>query len=75
LCGLRVDVHLAWTGGYSYLHKKVPIYMMGYADGLYNYAIVAAGSPGVSVAKDGAFELHRVGEKCADNPSYSWHLP
>ncbi|HET9452330.1 MAG TPA: hypothetical protein VFO83_15675, partial [Aggregicoccus sp.] len=27
LCGLKVEVaHLAWTGGYSYLHREVPLY-------------------------------------------------
>jgi hypothetical protein len=67
-------VHLAWTGGYSYLHRRVPLYSSGYPLPYYNYAIVPAGSGAPVVAKDGAFELMRVGDACAHDPSYSWRL-
>lgn len=75
LCGLRVDNHLAWTGGFSYLHRNVPLYMSSYPSGYYNYAIVAAGSVPGEVAKDGTFELVRTADHCDKDPGYSWHLP
>jgi phosphatidylinositol glycan class B len=74
LCGLRVDVHLAWSGGYSYLHKKVPLYMAGQPAAYYNYAITPGGG-GTRVAEDGGWELIRTAAQCTPDPGYSYHLP
>jgi len=46
LCGLRIDVaDLAWTGGSTYLHRKVPLYR-GHVPpqlGYFNYGVDLAG--------------------------------
>jgi phosphatidylinositol glycan class B len=76
LCGLRVDAPLAWTGGYSYLHRKVPIYMgIYFPEHRYNYAIVVGGAASPSVATDGALELLRTADTCVSEPGYTWRLP
>ncbi len=79
LCGLRVDaVHLAWTGGYTYLHRDVPLYHQGQPSvesGHFNYAIVRdAAAP--SVAREGSLALVKIRSgPCATDPDYSWRLP
>jgi hypothetical protein len=67
LCGLKVEaVHLAWTGGYSYFHKPVPLYPhVGPArqSGLFNYVITVRSSvrPEDVVAEEDALVLARIG--------------
>jgi hypothetical protein len=78
LCGLRIDVHLAWTGGSTYLHRNVPFYDWSSPpeSGLYNYAILMSGSRAEVIARDNGLELvkfHNTG--CIPNPGYSWILP
>ena len=85
LCGLRVDLAaLAWTGGHSTLHRRVPLYHLGrppLSSGLFNYLITYAspGLPGVVVAQDAqnpAVVLVRVGsDGCRPDDGYSWRLP
>ncbi len=76
LCGLRAPAHLAWVGGYSYLHKNVPLYMPNVPpDGRYNYAVVPRGSGLPAVAQDGPFELVKVFDRCNPDPGFSWRLP
>lgn len=84
LCGLRIDLaHLAWTGGHSYLHRNVPIYMGGrpaLSSGVFNYVITWQ-SPALSgeiVARDSKHPnmvLARVLTGCRVDPGYSWRLP
>ncbi len=79
LCGLRIDiVHLAWTGGSTYVHRRVPLYMPGTPvnGGHFNYAIVWPGSGGEVIAQDSGIELVRIpNAACTPDPSYSWRLP
>jgi len=76
LCGLRVDAPTAWIGGYSYLHRNVPLYPPGFPplSHHFNYGIVPDGSEGAVVAKSGAFALVRWGDVCTENAGYSWFL-
>ncbi len=81
LCGLKVEVaHLAWTGGYSYLHREVPLYPHygpPRSAGHFNYAITwpqaAAGAQ--VLESDGALVLVRLQRPgCVADPRYSWRL-
>ncbi|MGQ0505113.1 MAG: hypothetical protein ACT4TC_07300, partial [Myxococcaceae bacterium] len=79
LCGIKVEAtHLAWAGGYSYLHRNVPLYpSSGPAreSGFFNY-VVAHGGGGDVVAREGPVALLRVGQGgCVKDPSYSARLP
>lgn len=77
LCGLRVDVHPAWMGGSTYLHRDAPLYPPGSPPqtGFFNYAIVHAGSGLPPLAHEGDLELVQVRPDCVANPGYSWRLP
>jgi GPI mannosyltransferase 3 len=81
LCGLKVEaVHLAWTGGFTYLHRNVPLYPHsgpGRQSMFYNYVLTAAGWDGGEVVKSaGRFVLRRLPwPKCAVDANYSWRLP
>jgi hypothetical protein len=76
LCGLHIETsHWAWTGGYSYLHRRVPIYDQGERDPAhFNYIITRAGNtaPGTIRAVDGGLLLIRVRDGCIPDPSYRW---
>jgi hypothetical protein len=77
LCGLRVDTYSAFHGASSYLHRRVPIYHdVDESSGLYNYAIMKAGSGSPVVARDGEMELVRVAAviKCRPDYRYDWEL-
>ncbi|MBE4750724.1 hypothetical protein G4177_21370 [Corallococcus sp. ZKHCc1 1396] len=82
VCGLKVEaVHLAWTGGYSYFHRKVPLYPHnGPSRGTRQFSHVITrpdlGGAGVTVARDGPLALVKlpVGD-CVPDPGYSWRLP
>ncbi|MBX7113875.1 MAG: hypothetical protein K1X64_06015 [Myxococcaceae bacterium] len=80
LCGLRVDAaHLAWTGGYTYLHRNVPLYHLGQPpleSRYFNYVVTRAGSGGQVVAREGALELVKLPwAQCQRDAAYSWRLP
>ncbi len=78
LCGLRIDAaHLAWTGGSTYLHTKAPLYMPGFPpqQGFFNYVIARAGSGAQVIAKEGPWELVKLGTTCTPDVNYSWRLP
>lgn len=82
LCGLKVEAaHLAWTGGYSYLHRDVPLYHFrapGRGSGLYNHVITLAGSEGAGqrVALEGPFALVRLPRStCVKDPNWTSRLP
>ncbi len=80
LCGLKIEaIHLAWTGGYAYLHRNVPLYPNfgpPRESGLYNYAITFPSGAGEVVAVDGGVALVRLHRNsCAPDPAFSWRLP
>ncbi|MCP3139335.1 glycosyltransferase family protein [Pyxidicoccus xibeiensis] len=80
LCGLKIEVaHLAWTGGYSYLHQPVPLYSHNgpsRESGLYSHVItVPEHAPGEVVARSGPLVLARLRDGCAPDPGYAWRLP
>jgi phosphatidylinositol glycan class B len=80
VCGVRIQTHhLAWTGGYTYLHRHVPLYAPdgpGPESGFYNYVIVLPEeAPGNPVAHDGNYVLRRIASGCRPDPNYSYYLP
>lgn len=81
LCGVRVDVvHLAWTGGYAYLHRRVPLFNADQApieSGWISHVIARDGAdlPGAVVARDGPFVLVQLPPApCVEPPDYKWRL-
>lgn len=84
LCGLKVEaVHLAWAGGFTYLHRHVPLYPHSgppRESGLFNYTVALRGWPATPgsqvVAQDGPFTLVRLPYGgCVRDPGYQWRLP
>jgi len=83
VCGLKIEgpVHMAWTGGYSYFHRRVPLYWYASPDrnsGLFNYVITLPhwSVGGEVVAQDKNYRLMRLPRPgCVPNPGYSWRLP
>ncbi len=80
VCGLRIDaMHLAWTGGITYLHRNAPLYMPGtpHQHGWFNYVIARAGSGAEVIASENGWELVKLPgvNGCAPNAGYSWKLP
>ncbi len=80
LCGLKLEVvHLAWTGGYSYLHQPVPLYPPNgppRGSGLFSHVITLPGyAPGEVLARSGPLVLARLREGCVPDPGYTWRLP
>ncbi|HME92180.1 MAG TPA: hypothetical protein VKE49_12205 [Myxococcaceae bacterium] len=82
LCGLKVEVvHLAWTGGFTYLHRPVPLYAHfgpPRESGRFNYVITFAplAAPGQVVGSEGNLALVRLPvQSCAFDPGYQWRLP
>ncbi len=82
ICGLKLEhVHIAWTGGYSYFHRPVPLYPHFGPDrgsGRFNYVITGASQRlgAEVVAEEAGHVLLRlpVGA-CVADPGYSWRLP
>ncbi len=79
LCGLKVEaVHLAWSGGYSYLHRNVPLYSSfgpGRESGHFNYAIGSPQNGGQVVAHEAGLALIKLREDCVPDPGYAPRLP
>jgi len=80
LCGLKVEaIHLAWTGGHSYLHRPVPLYPHtgpSRSSGFYNYAITVERGNGEVVSREGPLLLvHLPLPDCTKDPAYQWRLP
>jgi len=81
LCGLEVEaVHLAWTGGETYLHRPVPLYPHTGPrrdSHRFNYAVTrpAWAGGGEVVATDDALALVRFPWGCVPDPTYDWRLP
>ncbi|MDQ3667705.1 MAG: hypothetical protein M3410_14255 [Acidobacteriota bacterium] len=82
LCGLKIEVdNLAWTGGYSYLHRSVPLYGSNEEphreSGSFNYVITFRNqsSAGEKVAGEGDFVLLRLHQNgCVPDADYRWQL-
>ncbi len=80
LCGLKVLTNdLDYLGGFSYLHRRVPLYGPSgppSSSRHFNYMIAARGAvAGREVAADSTLVLVRIFEgSCAPDPTYSWHL-
>jgi hypothetical protein len=79
LCGLRIDPRdLAWTGGSTYVHRKVPLYRGNVPPqtGYFNYVIGPKGYGGVEpVAEDSGLVLYRLPlERCVVDTAYPWKL-
>ncbi len=81
LCGVRVDaVHIAWTGGYAYLHRRVPLFNADQASlesGWISHVIAREGTevPGVVVASEGEFVLVELPARpCVWPPDFKWRL-
>lgn len=74
LCGLRIEpFDLVQSGGYSYLHRPVPLYgSFQQADpAFYNYAIAYGAVPaGEVVSSEGGFSLIRTRPSCARDPAF-----
>ena len=82
VCGLKLEhVHIAWTGGYSYFHRNVPLYPHfgpGRDSGHFNYVIthVSMSGGGEVVAEEAGHVLVRLPwPGCVADPGYSWRLP
>ncbi|MFP2910430.1 hypothetical protein ACLESD_36410 [Pyxidicoccus sp. 3LFB2] len=80
VCGLKIEVmHLAWTGGYSYLHQPVPLYPPNgppRGSGLFSHVITLPGyAPGEVLARSGPLVLAHLREGCVPDPGYAWRLP
>jgi hypothetical protein len=76
LCGIKVESTLIeWTGGYSYLHRPVPIYRYdgpSRQSGKFNYVIARVDSvpPDEIIAVDGKQALARLPlNRCTHDPS------
>ena len=81
ICGIKVESTLIeWTGGYTYLHRQVPLYRFdgpSRLSGRYNYVIARAGSAPQDqvVAVDGKHVLARLPvSHCTRDPAYRLSL-
>jgi phosphatidylinositol glycan class B len=75
LCGLHVPDVPWWNiGGYTYLHRRVPLYALGEAKtGRFNYAIgTSQHVAGERIAVDGDQVLVRVAPQCHPDPDYRY---
>lgn len=77
LCGLRIDVPLALSGGLSHLHRRVPLYSRSHAPQTrhFNYAITRSGSGAPVIAGENGYELVRIAPTCVADAAYDWRLP
>lgn len=78
LCGLQVQTAPLYAiGGYTYLHRPVPLYPLDAADdGHFNYVIARRGTvAGAEVALESDLALVRLPrDGCADDQAYGWGL-
>lgn len=80
LCGLKLyDLENWRTGGYAYLHQRVPMYRREPPEagaGHFNYAIARRGSTeGTEVAADGEMVLLKLPVAgCSPDTTYDFHL-
>ena len=67
------------TGGYSYLHRRVPLYPYSgpsRESGYFNYVIAIRGPDTTEevVASDGRLALARTRDRCVADVGYDWML-
>jgi GPI mannosyltransferase 3 len=80
LCGLKLETgHLDMTGGYSYLHRPVPLYPINGPSretGYFNYVITfrVPELVGEISALDGPLALVRLRGTCIRDDNYNWGL-
>jgi len=78
LCGLKIEHgHAAWAGGYTYLHRRVPLYDFRgprRESMLFNYAIGPPGAPGVLVARDRGADLVKIADGCVPDHGFNFRL-
>jgi hypothetical protein len=81
LCGLKIaGVNLVWTGGYSHLHRRVPLYGAAgppLRSGRFNYIIapLARARGHDLAATDGGLALVRLPRRrCAPDPGFVWRV-
>jgi len=80
LCGLKITSRdLPYAGGFTYLHRRVPLYGPPgppESSRRFNYVIGASGAvAGTIVAADGGLVLARIfNGRCESDPSYTWQL-
>jgi GPI mannosyltransferase 3 len=78
LCGLKLEQQdRVWSGGYTYLHRRVPYYARdaAVAPGRFNYVLAPIGPVAAGqrvVAYDGAFQLVKVAERCRSDPAFAY---
>jgi len=74
LCGIREENHIwSFTGGYAYLHRRVPFYDQGGPppeSTFYNYTISRDASGGQVVARQGDVVLKKIRGDCLRDPGY-----
>ena len=81
ICGLRSAVaRLAQTGGFTYLHKNVPLYPPGAQVASRNFNYVIDASENTSgwdkIVEDHGAALYRIPNlTCVADAHYSWTLP
>lgn len=79
LCGIFVGVAApAWQGGYTYLHKNVPLYWdPSHINARQaNFAIVFPGTNAPVMEREAGLELVKVFDPpCEPDPGFSWRLP
>src|SRR5439155_15739511 len=82
LCGLKLEeVPIVRTGGYSYLHRPVPLYDPGgpqRTSGFFNYMLTTnrRGLSGDVVASEAGLTLLRLTPgPCQTDPDFAWRLP
>jgi hypothetical protein len=82
LCGLLVrGVDVSWTGGYTYLHRRVPLYdefeTRPPGDESANYVVAPdEGRALQAVARDGDWALARLHDgPCAPDAGYTFRIP
>ncbi len=82
LCGILVEkVPLEWTGGYSYLHRNVPLYSTRYKfpreEVYYNYILAerSAKPSEEEVAGDQGWRLLKTAATCRQDTDYDAKIP
>ena len=79
LCGIKVEAVLPeFQGGYTYLHRAVPLYRLGgppRTSTFFNYVIaLQATATGDIRATDSGMALIRLGDRCAPDPAFNSRL-
>ena len=79
LCGIKIEAVLPeFQGGYTYLHRAVPLYRLGgppRTSSFFNYVIaLQSTATGDIRATDSGMALVRLGDRCAPDPAFNSRL-